>query len=89
MTTENKFNWNVDMRQDLNSFCSEYFYCTSCLREDLKLTKGSVRFDSLVQCEDHAKDTRTILNNLNDVIDNIEKQKPGTVKRITNLGLGE
>lgn len=73
------------MTQSLNSFCSNYFYCCSCLAEDQKLTKGSVRYDSLVLCDKHNDDFKPVMQELRSVFDKLPKDK---VLIINDLGLG-
>jgi hypothetical protein len=86
--TQEKYNRQTDMRQSLNSFCSNYYYCNNCLSQYHKLVKGSIRYDSLVLCHEHLQEFKPIVKQLNDVFIDIEKRRPGTVKVITDLGLG-
>lgn len=63
-------------------FCSEEFLCNTCLRQDHKLVKGVHRYDSLVQCEKHVKQTEWILNRVRSAI-----LSSGNVTVVKDLGL--
>ena len=62
-------------------FTSEHFYCADCLRIDEVLTKGFIRYDSLVLCENHANKFKPVMKRLRDIFDN----NPN-VTTIDNLG---
>ena len=64
--------YQTDMRQDLNSFCSNYFYCESCLRQEHKIVKGFTRYDSLVLCEAHNTEFKPIMKQLYDIFDPVK-----------------
>ncbi len=66
------------------SYSSENYVCSNCLR-DKKLVKGSVRYDSLVLCQDHHIGFKPVIKKLYDVFDNLERQGKCTVYR--SLGL--
>jgi len=58
--------WNEFL--DKNDFCSEEFYCNSCLERENTLRKGIVRYDSLVQCARHNEEAKIVLNKLRSVL---------------------
>lgn len=62
-------------------FTSEHFYCADCLRNDEVLTKGTIRYDSLVLCEEHNNKFKPVIQRVRDIFDN----NPN-VTNIDNLG---
>lgn len=66
----------------LSLFCSEEFLCTSCLRDNNELKRGTVRYDSLVLCDVHNERFKPIMRKL---VNAIESCAGVTV--ITDLGV--
>lgn len=62
-------------------FTSENYLCANCLRNDLILTKGTIRYDSLVLCDKHNSEFKPVMQRVRDIFDN----NPN-VTTIDNLG---
>lgn len=56
----------------INKYCSEFYLCESCYKEQNIENKGIIRYDSLVQCKQHNEQFKPIVKKLYQALGVIE-----------------
>lgn len=55
---------------DMNTFCSEHFFCYNCLKQKNEMIEGFTRYDSLVLCFNHNAEFKPVINKLYSIFEN-------------------